>query len=50
MEEPVTVVIHPEIPEDPSDLPEGMIGRVVTDDGTFVGYLPREIIMEDEEE
>jgi len=50
MDEPVRVVLRPEIPEDPSDLPEGMIGRVVTDDNEFVGYLPRDILIEDEEE
>ena len=48
MDEPVTVEVH--FDADPEGLPEGMIGRAVTEDGEFLAYVPAEILIEEDED
>lgn len=47
---PVKVTIRPVVPEDSSDLPDGAIALIVTDEGEVIGYLPEDVCPADEEE
>lgn len=46
----VSITIHAVVPDDPDELPDGMIARIVTDQGDFVGYLPAEVLEDDSDE